>query len=219
MARPCRRARMCLSGDLPYDERVSVPGTLSLQHPPVADDDWIALSEQPLSVGDAYGWALRPDCGAVVVFSGTARDHSEGRPGVTDLAYEAYESAAMSRMGAVVAELRGRWSSVSRVAVLHRLGEVPIGQEAVVVVVSAPHREDAFAAARFAIDAVKASVPVWKRERWDGGDGWGLDAQHLVEPAEVSTDVSTDVSADDAGTDEVQDAVGSAVPMVAELRS
>lgn len=185
-ARVWQRARMCLGGDLPYDERVSVPGTPRQPRPPVGDD-WIALSEQPLSVSDAHGWAVRPNCGGVVVFSGTARDHSEGRPGVTALAYEAYESAAMSRMGAVVAELRGRWPSVARVAVLHRLGEVPIGQEAVVVVVSAPHREDAFAAARFAIDAVKASVPIWKRERWDGGDDWGLDGQPLVDPSDVTT--------------------------------
>ena len=203
---------MCLSGDLPYDERVSVPATPHSLHPPLAGDDWIALGEQQLPVGDAYGWALRPECGAVVVFSGTARDHSEGRPGVTELAYEAYESAALHRMGAVVAELRGRWSSVGRVAVLHRLGDVPIGEEAVVVVVSAPHRQDAFNAAIFAIDAVKASVPLWKRERWAGGDDWGLGAQVLVDPVQVGDVVA-------AGAASSAQGAASSAQAVAEARS
>lgn len=192
-----------------------MPGSLEQQRPPVAGEDWVALSDRPLSVGDAYAWALRPNCGAVVVFSGTARDHSDGRQGVTDLAYEAYESAALSRMDSVVAELRGRWSTVGRVAVLHRLGDVPIGQEAVVVVVSAPHREEAFAAGRFAIDAVKASVPIWKRERWDSGDDWGLDAQHLVDPADVDTHGghNHDGHTHDGATD------ANVTPAVAEVRS
>jgi molybdopterin synthase catalytic subunit len=68
---------------------------------------------------------------------------------------------------------------------LHRVGGVPIGESAVVVVVSSPHRPDAFAAARFCIDAVKASVPIWKRESWDGGESWGLEAQHLVDARAV----------------------------------
>ena len=153
--------------------------------PPQGGDDWTALSDGALPVGDAYAWAVRPDCGAVVVFTGTARDHSTDRPGVSELAYEAYEEQAVPRLQQVVRELRDRWPAVGRVALVHRVGDVPIGQEAVLVVVSAPHREEAFAAARFGIDAVKASVPVWKRERWEGGEGWGLEAQHLVDPAEV----------------------------------
>ncbi|UDY34860.1 molybdenum cofactor biosynthesis protein MoaE [Dermatobacter hominis] len=157
------------------------PGTL----PPPNGDDWTAISDAALPVGDAYAWAIRPDCGAVVVFTGTARDHSDGRPDVSELAYEAYEEQAVPRMQQVVRELRDRWPEVGRVAIVHRVGDVPIGQEAVLVVVSAPHRQEAFAAARFGIDAVKAAVPVWKRERWDGGEGWGLEAQHLVDPSAV----------------------------------
>jgi molybdopterin synthase catalytic subunit len=68
---------------------------------------------------------------------------------------------------------------------IHRTGDVPIGGEAVVVVVSAPHRAEAFDAARFGIDAVKSSVPIWKRERWAGGEDWGLEADRLVEPTDV----------------------------------
>jgi molybdopterin synthase catalytic subunit len=180
--------------DLPYDDAVPAPGPIEAPRPPQGDDDWTALSHAHLPVGDAYAWAVRPDCGAVVVFTGTARDHSDGRPGVSELAYEAYQEQAEPRLRQVARALRDRWPAVGRVALIHRVGDVPIGQEAVLVVVSAPHREEAFAAARFGIDAIKASVPVWKRERWAGGEGWGLEAQHLVDPAAVP-------SADDAPVD------------------
>jgi molybdopterin synthase catalytic subunit len=153
--------------------------------PPDAGDDWLGLTGGPLPVGAAYEWAGRPDCGAVVVFSGTARDHAEGRPGVTGLHYEAYADQVVPRLAAVAEELRRRWPSVGRVVLIHRTGDVPIGGEAVVVVVSAPHRTEAFDAARFGIDAVKSSVPIWKRERWAGGEDWGLEADRLVEPTDV----------------------------------
>jgi molybdopterin synthase catalytic subunit len=74
---------------------------------------------------------------------------------------------------------------VEAVAILHRTGDVPIGESAVVVVVSAPHREAAFDAAKFAIDALKQTVPIWKQEQWDGGQSWGLEPQHLVAPTDV----------------------------------
>jgi molybdopterin synthase catalytic subunit len=155
-------------------------------HPPATGQDWLGLADGPLPVAEAYAWVGRPDCGATVLFSGTARDHSPGRDGVSGLSYEAYEGQVVPRLAEVAAELRGRWSSVGRVVLLHRVGDVPIGQEAVLVVVAAPHRSEAFEAARFGIDAVKASVPIWKRERWDGGEDWGLEAQHLVDPAAVA---------------------------------
>ena len=64
---------------------------------------------------------------------------------------------------------------------LHRVGVVPVGESSVVVVASAPHREEAFAAARFGIDTLKATVPIWKRETWKDGESWGLEAQHITE--------------------------------------
>lgn len=160
----------------------SAGGTVAL---PIGDD-WTALVSGPLPLGAAHEWAVRPDCGAVVMFTGTARDHADGRDGVSLLAYEAYESQVVPRLDAVVEEIRRRWPTVGRVALVHRVGEVSIGEAAVVVVVSAPHRAEAFDAARFGIDAVKASVPIWKRERWDGGEDWGLGTQDLVGPGEVS---------------------------------
>jgi molybdopterin synthase catalytic subunit len=133
-------------------------------------------------VGDAVAWATRPDCGGLVLFSGTARDHAEGRPGVERLEYEAYESQVVPRLGAVADEARARWPDLGRIALLHRTGVLEVGEAAVVVVVSAPHRAEAFAGARFCIDALKQSVPIWKRETWSGGESWGLEAQHVIEP-------------------------------------
>jgi molybdopterin synthase catalytic subunit len=148
---------------------------------PTEGETWLGLSAAPLPVADAVAWAVRPDCGGVVLFSGTARDHAEGRAGVERLEYEAYESQVVPRLGMVAAEVRTRWPTVGRIVLLHRTGVVAIGDSAVVVVVSAPHRGEAFDAARFCIDTLKRTVPIWKREVWDGGASWGLDAQHIVD--------------------------------------
>jgi molybdopterin synthase catalytic subunit len=155
---------------------------------PPEGNTWVGLSPAPLPVGEATGWAVRPDCGGLVLFSGTARDHAEGRPGVSSLTYEAYEEHAVPRLQAVADEARSRWPVIGRIALLHRTGELAVGESAVVVVVSAPHRAEAFAAARFGIDALKRTVPIWKREVWDGGASWGLDAQHVVEATPEGAD-------------------------------
>ncbi|HEX6237639.1 MAG TPA: molybdenum cofactor biosynthesis protein MoaE [Acidimicrobiales bacterium] len=148
---------------------------------PPPGDTWVGLSGSPLPVAEAVAWAVRPHCGGLVLFSGTARDHAPGRPGVERLEYEAYEAQAVPRLARVADEARVRWPDIGRVALLHRVGTVEIGESAVVVVVSAPHRDSAFAAARFCIDDLKRSVPIWKRETWDGGESWGVEAQHIVE--------------------------------------
>jgi molybdopterin synthase catalytic subunit len=147
-------------------------------------DDWVALCSSELPVAAASAWAVLPSCGAVVTFTGTSRDHSgpdgDRRQGVTVLEYEAYDEQVEPRLAAVAGELRRRWPAVGRVALLHRVGDVRVAEASVVVVVSAPHRDEAFAAARFGIDAVKATVPIWKREVWADGSAWGLDG-HLID--------------------------------------
>jgi molybdopterin synthase catalytic subunit len=163
----------------------TMSSVLQLQ-PPEVGDSWIALSAGRLPIDVATAWAVRPDCGGLVVFTGTARDHAEGRPGVHRLEYEAYEGQAERRMLAVADQARTRWPVIGRIALLHRTGEVAIGEAAVVVAVSAPHREEAFAAARFAIDTLKRTVPIWKREAWDGGESWGLEAQHVESASEAT---------------------------------
>jgi molybdopterin synthase catalytic subunit len=100
------------------------------------------------------------------------------------LEYEAYEEPARRRLEALADEIRVRWPDVGRVALLHRTGVVDLGDAAVVVAVSSPHRTEAFEAARYGIDELKRTAPIWKREAWAGGESWGLEAQV---PTEVGT--------------------------------
>ena len=150
-------------------------------NPPANGEDWLALTTEPLPVGAAHDWVVRPDCGGVVLFSGTVRDHAEGRPGVTTLDYEAYEEKVVPRLAAIASEARTRWPSVGRVALLHRTGPLAVTEVSVIVAVSATHRADAFDAARFGIDTLKETVPIWKREVWAGGESWGTGAQDVTE--------------------------------------
>lgn len=156
-------------------------GTMFGVQIPSSGDDWVGLSTDPLPVDSALQWAHRPDCGAVVLFSGVARDHSVDRDDVDQLEYEAYESLVEPRLASLAADARVRWPSLGRLVMIHRVGELTVGESAVVVVASSPHRPEAFAAARFCIDALKATIPIWKRERWSDGQSWGLEAQHVVE--------------------------------------
>jgi molybdopterin synthase catalytic subunit len=159
-------------------------------------DTWVGLADEALPVGDAAQWAVRPDCGALVLFSGTARDHAAGRPGVTRLEYEAYEEQVAPRLTSIAEEARARWPAIGRIALLHRVGVVPIGESSVVVAVSAPHRPEAFAGARFAIEALKATVPIWKRETWSDGDDWSVEGHRPVEATDVELEVdAVDVEA------------------------
>src|SRR5688500_12100905 len=112
-------------------------------------EKWIALTSDPLPVAEVHAWLVTPECGGQVVFTGTVRDHADGRDDVVGLEYEAYEEVAVQRMEAVVEELRVRWPEAGRVALLHRVGRLDLGDVAVVVGVAAGHRDEAFAAARF----------------------------------------------------------------------
>jgi molybdopterin synthase catalytic subunit len=158
----------------------------------------------PRRSGRATGYAARvhpPDDATTDTWVGLAaaelpvRDHAvdDGgveRTGVQHLTYEAYESQAEERFHAIVAEVRTRWPDTGRVALLHRVGRLVVGESSVVAVVGAPHRAEAFEAARYAIDALKASAPIWKHEVWDDGRGgtieaWGTGAHEIVDPADV----------------------------------
>jgi molybdopterin synthase catalytic subunit len=143
----------------------------------------VGLAHEPFAAGDLDAWVRAPDCGAVVTFTGVVRDHADGRSGVTALTYEAYEEHATARIAEVVAEARRRWPEVRRIAAVHRVGDLVVGDDAVVVSVSSPHRGEAFDAAAFVIDTVKATVPIWKRETWADGEGWGVDAAPIRDVA------------------------------------
>lgn len=146
---------------------------------PPEGQDWLLLTAETLPAAEALAWAVQPRCGGVVCFCGTVRDHAEGRPGVERLEYEAYEEGVQSALAALAEEARRRWPVLGRLAVLHRRGSLAVGELAVVVVAAAPHREEAFAAARWCIDAVKEGAPIWKFETWSEGSAWSECAQPL----------------------------------------
>lgn len=154
-------------------------------------DEWLAISDQALNAGLLHDWAIRPDCGAVVLFSGTVRDHAvddgQHRAGVEFLEYEAYATEVVPRLRAIADEARRRWTTLGRIALIHRVGRIELAESSVLTVVSAPHRPEAFAAARFCIDALKASAPIWKREVWAGGSDWGLGGKVIDEAHNVAS--------------------------------
>ena len=115
--------------------------------------------------------ALRSDCGAAVLFLGTTRDHHEGQR-VERLFYEAYEPMALAALAALETEAARRFP-IASCAIVHRLGEVPIREASVAVIVVAAHRAAAFDAARWTMEELKRAVPIWKKERFaGGGDAW-----------------------------------------------
>ena len=137
--------------------------------PPVSGGSFL-LSDEPLSVERAAAEVASDDAGAIATFVGTTRARSRGRD-VIRLEYEAYEGMAEAEMERIAGELKAR-HDVIEVAIHHRVGPVEIGETSVVIAVSAPHRAAAFDACREAIDTLKRSVPLWKKELYVGGEEW-----------------------------------------------
>ena len=137
--------------------------------PPVSGGDF-RLSEEQLSVDAAVAEVRDDAAGAIATFIGTTRARTRGRD-VVHLEYEAYEGMAEEVMSALAAKL-GERHELCKVAIHHRTGRVEIGETSVVIAVSAPHRAAALAACREAIDELKVSVPLWKKETYVGGEEW-----------------------------------------------
>ena len=123
------------------------------------------LDPQPL-----IDFVRKDESGAVVLFHGVVRGRSEGRR-VLYLEYDAYVPMAVKEMQRIGDELRSRWQ-VTEVAMRHRIGRLEVGETCLIVAVSAPHRQAAFAACHYAIDRLKETVPIWKKEVWEGGEAW-----------------------------------------------
>ena len=130
----------------------------------------ITLIYNPIAVESILAHLRCPEAGAVVLFHGTARNRS-AESKVLRLRYEAYEEMALQEMKGFALEALKRWG-LHRVALVHRLGEVPVGEDAVIVGVSASHRAEGFEACRFLIDSLKASAPIWKEEVLEEGSRW-----------------------------------------------
>jgi molybdopterin synthase catalytic subunit len=182
--KPYRPYTLFALGDdyVPPDRKLA-PGDELCFFPPVsggaagAGEDWIEVTVEPLSekaVADAVG---DPGAGAVALFSGVVRDQTGGRR-VKFLEYEAHAPMAQAKMREIAEELRRRWPGVRRVAMVHRVGRLEIGESSVMIAVSAPHRREAFEACRFAIDTLKETVPIWKKEHFEDGEVWvGLQSE------------------------------------------
>ena len=136
-----------------------------------AGDDYIEISETPIGAAPLLAAVAHARSGATCLFLGTVREYSPHREGVTHLEYEAYSEAIDQKIRELVDEARRKWP-VCRAALAHRLGRVPVGEISVGVAVSAPHRDEAFASARFLIDELKAKAPIWKKEHWPDGSEW-----------------------------------------------
>jgi MoaE-MoaD fusion protein len=145
------------------------PGDEVAVIPPVSGGAF-TLSEEPLSLDAAVLEVKSDEAGAIATFIGTTRVRSRGRD-VLHLEYEAYEGMAEIVMAELAASLKAKYE-LSEVAIHHRVGRVDIGETSVVIAVSAPHRADALSACRDAIDELKVTVPLWKKEVYEGGEEW-----------------------------------------------
>jgi molybdopterin synthase catalytic subunit len=137
----------------------------------VADPDrvLVRVGADPIAVDEALAFVADPAAGATCLFVGTVRDHgAEGS--VTGITYEAWDELATTRLGEIADEVVAGWP-VRRVALVHRHGELTVGEASVAVAVSSPHRAEAFEAARYAIERLKHDVPIWKKEQLAGGEG------------------------------------------------
>ena len=165
------RVRVSVNYEVVEEARVLRDGDEVAYLPPVSGGGGrCRISEGPLDPEAVAALVAGPDCGGLVSFSGAVRDHARGRR-VRHLEYEAYPGMAEAEMERICAEAAERWPG-ARVAIAHRVGRLAIGELAVVVCAAAPHRDAAFAAARYAIDALKERVPIWKKEVATDGEYW-----------------------------------------------
>jgi molybdopterin synthase catalytic subunit len=148
----------------PHDELVLVP--------PVSGgcEQHVELVETPIDINAVLKQVNHAQAGAIVLFLGTVRDNNRGRH-VKFLEYEAFPTMAHKEMRKVAEEAQKRWPLLA-IAIVHRLGHLEIGEISVAIAVAAGHRREAFAAGQFAIDTLKQTVPIWKKEVWEGGEAW-----------------------------------------------
>jgi len=147
--------------------------------PPVSGgaDGLYRVTDQPLSEAALTAAVAHPEAGGIVAFSGVVRNETGGRR-VKFLEYEAHAPMAEAKMREIGAAVQARWPSVKQVAMVHRVGRLEIGEASVMVAVSAAHRSEAFEACRFAIDRLKETIPVWKKEHFEDGEVWvGLQSE------------------------------------------
>jgi molybdopterin synthase catalytic subunit len=145
---------------------------------------YVSVSDEPIDSSEMLRFVADASAGCSVLFTGTVRDHSPGRQGVSKLEYEAYGSVVEDKIAEIITDAMGQWPLI-KVAAVHRTGSLDIGESAVMVAVSSAHRAEAFPAARFVIDELKSRAPIWKKEHWSGGAEW---VEESTEHSAQSTD-------------------------------
>ena len=128
------------------------------------------VTNQSIDLSELVRYVADAEAGAIVPFIGTTRNNNEGRK-VIALDYDGYPEMAEKELARIGAEAKNKWP-ICKMAIVHRLGPVQIGEASVIIVVSSAHRDAAFAASRFAIEEIKKTVPIWKKEVFEGGEVW-----------------------------------------------
>jgi molybdopterin synthase catalytic subunit len=128
------------------------------------------VTDRPIDLDELVRHVTDPAAGAIATFIGTTRNHNDGRR-VIALDYEAYSEMAEKELARIGRDAKKQWP-ICRMAIVHRLGPVQIGEASVIIAVSSAHRDAAFAASRFAIEEIKKTVPIWKKEVFEGGEVW-----------------------------------------------
>jgi molybdopterin converting factor subunit 1 len=147
-----------------------------------AEADRFRVTQEPLDPQRLANLVRRDESGALALFCGVVRNHSQGRR-VLYLEYDAYPSMAVKKMRQVAEDVRARWD-ITDMAINHRIGRLEVGETSLLVAVSAPHRREAFEACHYAVDRIKEIVPVWKKEVWEGGESWVEGHPVAAEPGE-----------------------------------
>ena len=134
------------------------------------DNNFFKITSTKIEVEEVIGKASDIESGAIVVFIGMVRKSSRGRE-VKYMEYEAYGEMAIREFDKIAQEIRQMWN-VRKLAIVHRIGKLNLGEISVLIVVSAPHRDEAYRASRYVIEKLKQTVPIWKKEVWEGGEEW-----------------------------------------------
>ena len=140
------------------------------------------VTNQPIDLNELVLFVTDPEAGAIATFIGTTRNNNEGRK-VIGLDYEAYPQMAEKELARIGEDAKKQWP-ICRMAIVHRLGPVKIGEASVIIAVSSAHRDAAFAACRYAIEEIKKTVPIWKKEVFEGGEVWiGTQTGQRLDPS------------------------------------
>jgi molybdopterin synthase catalytic subunit/molybdopterin converting factor small subunit len=172
----------------PDDEVAFLPPVSGGGHLATVTEDLVRLVRAPINPKEIVDGFKAPEDGALVVFEGFVRNNFKGRA-TQYLVYEAYETMACAKMREIGSQMREKFA-IHRIAIIHRLGRLEIGETSVLIAVSSPHRAAAFDACRYGIDTLKRTVPIWKKEHFVGGAVWA-EGEMPFEEAILPQDEST----------------------------